>query len=81
VGSFVKAHWAPKSDRTQIQKWTACSLLSPKGVGRVSVGPVSGLYQIVGRIPPAEDGECQYKSCSTVEQNDRIARESELMYA
>ena len=47
---------------------------------RVSID-VSGLYQIIKRLPPADDGECQYEIRSTLEQHNRIARESELTRA
>jgi hypothetical protein len=35
---------------------------------RVSIDTVSGLYQIIKRLPPADDGECQYEIRSTLEQ-------------
>jgi hypothetical protein len=48
---------------------------------RVSIDTVSGLYQIIKRLPPADDGESQYEIRSTLEQHNRIARESELTRA
>ena len=53
----------------------------PKKVRRVSIDTVSGLYQIIKRLPPADDGESQYEIRSTLELFNRIARESELMRA
>ena len=48
---------------------------------RVSIDTVSGLYQIIKRLPPTGDGESQYEIRSTLEQHNRIARESELTRA
>jgi hypothetical protein len=49
----------------------------PKKIGRASIELVSGLYQIIKRLPSA-NGEPQYEIRSTLEQHDRVARESEL---
>ena len=51
----------------------------PKGVGRVDAVP--GPYQITRRIPAAEDGEFQYEIRNTLEEYNRVARESELTRA
>jgi len=51
----------------------------PKSIRRVSIDLASGLYQIIKRLPPADDGEPQYEIRDTLEQHDRVARESELM--
>jgi hypothetical protein len=53
----------------------------PKKVRRVSIDTVSGLYQIIKRLPPTDDGESQYEIRSRLEQHNRIARESELTRA
>ena len=47
----------------------------------MSIDTVSGLYRIIKRLPPADDGGCQYEIRSTLEQHNRIARESELTRA
>jgi hypothetical protein len=38
-----------------------------------------GLYQITKRLPAGEDGEFRYQIRSTLEEYDRVARESELV--
>jgi hypothetical protein len=35
-------------------------------------------YQIIRLLPATEDGEFQYEIRSTLEEHDRVARESEL---
>jgi hypothetical protein len=52
----------------------------PTKIGRASIDLASGLYQIIKRLPSA-NGETQYEICSTLEQHDRVARESELTRA
>jgi len=47
----------------------------PRGAGRVDTA--LGLYQITRRLP-AEDGEFRYAIRNTLEEHDRVARESEL---
>jgi hypothetical protein len=49
----------------------------PKGAGRVDSAP--GQYQITRRLPAGQDGEFQYEIRSTLEEYDRVARESELV--
>ena len=53
----------------------------PKGTGRSQVDAVPGPYQITKRLPAAEDGECQYEIRNTLEDYNRVARESELTRA
>ena len=40
---------------------------------RVSIDTVSGPYQIIKRLPPADDGECQYEIRSRTAQSGRKA--------
>jgi hypothetical protein len=40
----------------------------PRKIGRASIDLVSGLYQIIKRLPPTDDGECQYEIRSTLER-------------
>jgi hypothetical protein len=49
----------------------------PRKIGRASIDLVSGLYQIIKRLP-SPNGEPQYEIRSTLEQHDRVATESEL---
>ena len=49
----------------------------PRGAGRIDSAP--GQYQITKRLPAREDGEFQYEIRSTLEEYDRVARESELV--
>jgi hypothetical protein len=51
----------------------------PKGARRVDAVP--GPYQITKRLPAAGDGECQYEIRNTLEEYNRVARESELTRA
>ena len=53
----------------------------PKGAWRLQVDAAPGPYQITKRLPAAEDGEFQYEIRNTVEEYNRIARESDLMRA
>jgi hypothetical protein len=52
----------------------------PNKFGRASIHLASGLYQIIKRLPSA-NGEPQYEIRNTLEQYDRVARESELTRA
>ena len=47
-----------------------------KEAGRID--SASGQYQITRRLPAGEDGEFRYEIRSTLEEHDRVARESEL---
>ena len=49
----------------------------PRGPGRMDSAP--GQYQITKRLPAGQDGEFQYEIRSTLEEYDRVARESELV--
>ena len=53
----------------------------PKGAVRPPHVAVPGPYQITKRLPAAEDGEFQYEIRNTLEEYNRVARESELMRA
>ena len=53
----------------------------PKRTGRSQVDAAAGPYQIVKRLPAAEDGEFHYEIRSAVEDHSRVARESELTRA
>ena len=53
----------------------------PKGAVRLSLDAVPGPYKITKRLPAAEDGECQYEIRNTLEEYNRVARESELTHA
>ncbi len=48
----------------------------PKGARRVDSAP--GPYQITKLLPAAEDGKSRYEIRNTLEEYDRVARESEL---
>jgi hypothetical protein len=45
---------------------------------RSQVDAARGVYQITRRLPAAEDGEFQYEIRNTLEEHDRVAKESEL---
>ena len=53
----------------------------PKAVGRAQLDAVPGPYLITKRLPAAEDGEFQYEIRNTLEEYNRVARESELTRA
>jgi hypothetical protein len=53
----------------------------PKGALRPQLDAVPGPYQITRRLPAAEDGEFQYEIRNTLEEYNRVARESELTRA
>ena len=53
----------------------------PKGAGWPQVDAAPGPYQITKRLPAAEDGEFQYEIMNSLEEYNRIARESELTRA
>jgi hypothetical protein len=50
------------------------------GVWRL-VGNNRPPHEITRRLPAAEDGECQYEIRNTLEEYNRVARESELTRA
>jgi hypothetical protein len=50
----------------------------PKGAVRPQLDAVRGPYQITKRLPAAEDGEFQYEIRNTLEEYNRVARESDL---
>jgi hypothetical protein len=53
-------------------------LFHPKGKGLPQLDPARGTYQVIRRMPPAEDGEFQYEIRSNREGHNRVAKESEL---
>ena len=50
----------------------------PKAAKRPQLDAVPGPYQITKRLPAAEDGEFQYEIRNTLEEYNRVARESDL---
>jgi hypothetical protein len=50
----------------------------PKAKGLPQIDPVRGSYQIIRRMPPAEDGEFQYEIRNNLEGHTRVAKEREL---
>ena len=61
----------------KIQDRAACVFPSQKdGAGRSQVNAAAGPYQIVQRLPAAEDGE--FTTRSGAQSKTRVARESEL---
>ena len=48
---------------------------------RAQVDAARGVYQIIRRLPPAEDGEFQYEIRSDREGHSRVAKENELTLA
>jgi hypothetical protein len=53
-------------------------LFHPKAKGLQHLDSARGIYQIIRRLPPAEDGEFQYEIRSDREEHNRVAKESEL---
>jgi hypothetical protein len=53
-------------------------LFYPKAMGRSERDAARGTYQIIRRLPPAEDGEFQYEIRSDREGHTRVAKENEL---
>jgi hypothetical protein len=45
---------------------------------RPQLDVVPGPYLITRRLPATQDGECQYEIRNTLEEYNRVARESEL---
>jgi hypothetical protein len=48
---------------------------------RPQLDVVPGPYLITRRLPATQDGECQYEIRNTLEEYNRVARESELTRA
>jgi hypothetical protein len=76
----MSARQVPR-DRIQIQDRATCVFPSQKDGAVAGRCPQSGPYQIVQRLPAAEDGEFHYEIRSAVEAHNRVARESELTRA
>ena len=53
----------------------------PKRAVRPQLDAVPGPYKITRRLPAAENGECHYEIRNTLEEYNRVARESELTRA
>jgi hypothetical protein len=53
----------------------------PKQAVRPQLDAVPGPYKITKRLPAAQDGEFQYEIRNTLEEYNRVARESELTRA
>jgi len=53
-------------------------LFHPKAKGLPPLDAARGIYQIIRRMPSAEDGEFQYEIRSESEGHTRVAKESEL---
>ncbi len=51
---------------------------SPRKEGKMQPDAPAGLYQIIKRLPAADDGEFRYEIRSSREEHNRMARESEL---
>jgi hypothetical protein len=53
-------------------------LFHPKAKGLQHLDSARGIYHIIRRMPPTEDGEFQYEIRSEREGHNRVAKESEL---
>jgi len=53
-------------------------LFYPREKGHSQLDAAHGIYRIIRRLPPAEDGEFQYEIRSDREGHNRVAKESEL---
>jgi hypothetical protein len=53
-------------------------LFHPKAKGLPQLEAASGIYHVIRRMPPSEDGEFQYEIRSEREGHNRVAKESEL---
>jgi hypothetical protein len=53
-------------------------LYHPKAKGLPLLDTARGTYQVIRRLPPADDGEFQYEIRSDREGHTRVAKESEL---
>ena len=53
----------------------------PKPALQPQLDVVPGPYKITRRLPAAEDGEFRYEIRNTLEEYNRVARESELTRA
>jgi len=83
ITSGVLAYWRLDSGVTE-HKFKIGQLVyfHPKGAVRPQFDAVPpGPYKITRRLPAAEDGECQYEIRNTLEEYNRVARESELTRA
>jgi hypothetical protein len=82
ITSGALANWRLDSGVTE-HKFKIGQLVyfHPKGAVRPPLDAVPGPYKITRRLPAAEDGECQYEIRNTLEEYNRVARESELTRA
>ena len=53
----------------------------PKRAVQLQLDAAPGPYLITRRLPATQDGECQYEIRNTLEEYNRVARESELTRA
>jgi hypothetical protein len=53
-------------------------LYHPKATGLPLLDTARGIYEIIRRLPPTEEGEFQYEIRSDREGHTRVARENEL---
>ena len=63
----------------RIQRLASLCIFTPKVRPQLDVVP--GPYLITRRLPATQDGECQYEIRNTLEEYNRVARESELTRA
>ena len=50
----------------------------PKREAQWQIDVARGPYQVLRRLPPTENGNFQYEIRSTLEEHDRVARESDM---
>jgi hypothetical protein len=82
ITSGVLAYWRLDSGVTEPKfKIGQLVYFHPKRAVRPSLDAVPGPYKITRRLPAAEDGQCQYEIRNTLEEYNRVARESELTRA
>jgi hypothetical protein len=73
------SHWRLDSGVTELKfKIGQLVYFHPKAAARPQLDVVPGPYVITRRLPAAEDGEFQYEIRNTLEEYNRVARESEL---
>jgi hypothetical protein len=82
ITSGALANWRLDSGVTE-HKFQIGQLVyfHPKRAVRPQFDAKPGPYQITKRLPAAEDGECQYEIGNTLEEYNRVARESGLTRA
>ena len=79
ITSGVLANWRLDSGVAEYKfKIGQLVYFHPKAAVGLQLHAVPGPYKITRRLPAAEDGECQYEIRNTLEEYNRVARESEL---